>query len=39
VYAVKNKLKKEYLGLSSEKIKALKLSGVQVHGFIKSRFL
>jgi hypothetical protein len=39
VYSVKNKLKKEYRGLPLEKIKALKLSGVQVHGFIKSRFL
>jgi hypothetical protein len=39
VYSVKNKLKKEYLGHPLEKIKALKLSGVQVHGFIKSRFL
>jgi hypothetical protein len=39
VYSVKNKLKKEFIGLPSEKIKELKLSGVQVGGFKKSRFL
>jgi ribonuclease Z len=30
VYAVKNKLKSEYLGLPGDQIKDLKLSGVQV---------
>ncbi|CAM6023150.1 unnamed protein product [Sphagnum balticum] len=35
VYWVKNKLKKEYLGLPLEKIKALKLSGVQITDTIR----
>lgn len=30
MYAVKNKLKSEYLGLPGDQIKDLKLSGVQV---------
>lgn len=30
VYSVKNKLKPQYLGLPGEKIKDLKVSGVQV---------
>ena len=30
MYAVKNKLKSEYLGLAGDQIKDLKLSGVQV---------
>ncbi|KAH9542851.1 hypothetical protein CY35_13G029300 [Sphagnum magellanicum] len=35
VYSVKNKLKKEFLGLPSEKIKELKLSGVQITDTIR----
>lgn len=30
MYSVKNKLKPEYLGLPGQKIKELKMSGVQV---------